>query len=74
MRGDWQLIGWLRRPLSQALADTARLVAAARRRDPMAVRALAETVATVPRALLQRRLLPVTVEADIRLLERTRDR
>ena len=67
------LIGWLRRPLSQALADTARLVGAARRRDPMAVRALAETVATVPRALLQRRLLPVTVEADIRLLERTRD-
>ena len=67
------LIGWLRRPWPQALADTSRLIAAARRRDPMAARALAETVATVPRALLQRRLLPVTVEADIRLLERTRD-
>ncbi len=66
------LIGWLRRPWPRALADTTRLVAAARRRDPMAARALAETVATVPRALRQRRPLPPTVEADIRLLERTR--
>jgi GT2 family glycosyltransferase len=67
------LIGWLRRPLARALADTGRLAAAARRRDPAAARALAETLATLPRALLRRRPLPAPVEADIRLLERTRD-
>ncbi|HWG12096.1 MAG TPA: glycosyltransferase [Streptosporangiaceae bacterium] len=67
------LIGWLRRPLLRAVADTARLAAAARRhRDPVAARALAETLATLPRALLQRCPLPAPVEADIRLLESTR--
>ncbi len=64
------LIGWLRRPLAHALADTARLTAAARHhRDPMATRALAETLVHLPRALLLRRALPARVEADIRLLE-----
>jgi GT2 family glycosyltransferase len=65
------LIGWLRRPLGQALADTARLAAAARR-DPVAARALAETLATLPRVLLRRRPLPAPVEADVRLLEQAR--
>jgi GT2 family glycosyltransferase len=67
------LIGWLRRPLPHALAGTAHLVTAARRdRDPVTTRALVETLATLPRALARRRLLPASVEADIRLLEQTR--
>ena len=54
------LIGWLRRPLAHALAETAGLAAAARQhRDPVATRALAETLLSLPRALLpRRRLLP----------------
>jgi hypothetical protein len=67
------LIGWLRRPLIRALADTARLAATARRRDePVAARALAETLLNLPRALPQRRVLPAVVEADIRVLEQAR--
>jgi GT2 family glycosyltransferase len=67
------LIGWLRRPVAYALADTVRLAAAAgRERDPVAARALAETLATLPRALLRRRPLPPPVEADVRLLEQAR--
>jgi GT2 family glycosyltransferase len=69
------LVGWLRRPLAHALAETAGLAAAARRhRDPVAARALAETLFQLPRALRQRRLLPAAVEADIQLLERARAR
>jgi GT2 family glycosyltransferase len=64
------LIGWLRRPLAHALAETGGLAAAARRdRDPVTARALAETLLNLPRALSRRRLLPASVEADIQLLE-----
>ena len=67
------LIGWLRRPLARALADTGQLaVTAAARRDPIAVRALAELLASLPRALLRRHPAPAPVEADIRLLEHAR--
>jgi GT2 family glycosyltransferase len=67
------LIGWLRRPLAHALAETAGLAATARQhRDPVAARALAETLLSLPRALLQRRLLPARVESDIQALERAR--
>jgi GT2 family glycosyltransferase len=62
------LIGWLRRPLAHALADTADLVKAARR-DPVAARALVEALTSLPRALPRRRPLPAPVEADIQLLE-----
>ncbi len=69
------LIGWLRRPLAHALAETAGLAAAARQhREPAATRALAETLLSLPRALPQRRLLPAGVEADIQVLERARAR
>jgi GT2 family glycosyltransferase len=69
------LIGWLRRPLTHALAETAGLAAAARQhREPAATRALAETLLSLPRALRQRRLLPAGVEADIQVLERARAR
>ena len=64
------LIGWLRRPLAHALAETAGLAAAARQhREPAATRALAETLLSLPRVLPRRRLLPASVEADIQLLE-----
>jgi GT2 family glycosyltransferase len=64
------LIGWLRRPLAHALAETAGLAAAARQhRDPVTARALAEALLNLPRALSRRRLLPASVEADIQLLE-----
>jgi GT2 family glycosyltransferase len=65
------LIGWLRRPLPHALAATGQLaVAAGWGRDPLAARALAEAVLSLPRALPRRRPLPAAVEADIQLLER----
>jgi GT2 family glycosyltransferase len=64
------LIGWLRRPLPHALAGTGRLaVTAWRDGDPLAARALAETVIALPRALPRRRPLPAPVVADIQLLE-----
>ncbi|HEY2523390.1 MAG TPA: glycosyltransferase [Streptosporangiaceae bacterium] len=67
------LIGWLRRPLARALADTTRLAATAcRRNEPVAARALAETLLILPRALPRRQVLPAVVEADIRLLEQAR--
>jgi glycosyltransferase involved in cell wall biosynthesis len=65
------LVAWLRRPLPRAAGDTARLARGAVR-DPVAGRALAETVLKLPAALLQRRRLPARVEADIRLLEASR--
>jgi hypothetical protein len=65
------LVAWLRRPLPRAAGDTARLARTAVR-DPVAGRALAETVLKLPAALLQRRQVPAQVEADIRLLEATR--
>lgn len=64
------LVAWMRRPAGHALGQTARLAAAVRRdRDPVATRALAETVLKLPSALARRRPLPAPVEADIRLLE-----
>ena len=64
------LIGWLRRPLAHALAETGWLAAAAGRdRDPVTARALAEALLNLPRVLPRRRLLPASVEADIQLLE-----
>ena len=46
--------------------------AAWRDRDPLAARALAEALISLPRALPRRRSLPVPVEADIQLLEHPR--
>jgi hypothetical protein len=64
------LIGWLRRPLVHALAETGWLAAAVGRdRDPVTARALAEALLNLPRVLPRRRLLPASVEADIQLLE-----
>jgi GT2 family glycosyltransferase len=65
------LVVWLRRPLPRAAGDTVRLARTAVR-DPVAGRALTETVLKLPVALLRRRLLPAQVEADIRLLESSR--
>lgn len=65
------VVAWLRRPLSRAAGDTIRLARAAGR-DPVAGRALAETVLKLPAALLLRQRLPAQVEADIRLLEGNR--
>ncbi len=65
------LVAWLRRPLPRAAGDIARLARTAGR-DPVAGRALAETVLKLPAALLQRRPVPAQVEADIRLLEASR--
>ena len=65
------LVAWLRRPLPRAAGDTVRLARTAVR-DPVAGRALTETVLKLPAALLRRRLLPAQVEADIRLLEGSR--
>jgi GT2 family glycosyltransferase len=65
------LVAWLRRPLLRAAGDTVRLARTAVR-DPVAGRALTETVLKLPAALLLRRRLPAQVEADIRLLEGSR--
>jgi hypothetical protein len=65
------LVAWLRRPLPRAAGDTVRLARAVGR-DPVAGRALAETVLKLPAALLQRQRVPAQVEADIRLLEASR--
>jgi GT2 family glycosyltransferase len=65
------LVAWLRRPLPRAAGDIVRLARTAGR-DPVAGRALAETVLKLPAALLQRRQVPAQVEADIRLLEASR--
>ena len=62
------LVAWLRRPLPRAICDTAQLARTAGR-DPLAGRALAETMLKLSAALLRRRPLPAGVEADIRLLE-----
>jgi hypothetical protein len=65
------LVAWLRRPWWRAADDTIQLARTASR-DPVAGRALAETVLRLPAALLLRRRLPAPVEADIRLLEGSR--
>jgi GT2 family glycosyltransferase len=62
------LIAWLRRPASVALAATAALALRAGR-DPAATDALAGVVSALPRTLLQRRVLPAGLEAEVRLLQ-----
>jgi GT2 family glycosyltransferase len=61
------LVAWMRRPVRQALAGTARLARLARR-EPVAARALAGVAVKLPSALTQRRPLPPDVEAAARLL------
>jgi GT2 family glycosyltransferase len=70
VRRNALLTDWLRRPLPVALRRTARLTAAAARREPGAATALRGTLARLPAALKQRRLLPARVENAVRLLER----
>jgi GT2 family glycosyltransferase len=65
------LVAWLRRPVPRAIGDTLRLARMAGQ-DPVAGRALAETLLRLPAALLLRRRLPTGVEADLRLLESNR--
>jgi GT2 family glycosyltransferase len=59
---------WLRRPLSVALAATARLASAAAT-DRDSRRALAGVARRMPAALADRRPVPADVEADLRTLE-----
>jgi GT2 family glycosyltransferase len=62
------LIDWLRRPVATALAATGRLALRART-DRAAAGAIASLLPVLPPALLQRRVLPHHVEAQVRLLD-----
>jgi GT2 family glycosyltransferase len=62
------LVGWMRRPLAIAGADSWRLLREAAR-DPVARTALAGLLRRLPAALADRRRLPPQVERDVRLLE-----
>jgi GT2 family glycosyltransferase len=62
------LIDWLRRPAATALAATGRLVLRART-DRAAAGAIASLLPVLPFALLQRRVMPPHVEAQVRLLD-----
>ena len=62
------LSSWLRRPLPVALADTVQL--AMQGGDPQLRRALLDAARKLPAALADRRLLPPSVEAHLRLLRR----
>ena len=66
------LTSWLRRPLRIALARTLDAARAART-DPVERAALAALVRCAPTVLEQRRPAPSWLEADLRLLERSRD-
>ncbi|MGW0549553.1 glycosyltransferase family 2 protein [Streptomyces altiplanensis] len=68
MRRNTLLTAWLRRPLRQALAQSARL-ALDSRTDPQARSALAEAARLLPAALARRDRAPARVERRIRLLE-----
>ncbi|MGW7056848.1 glycosyltransferase family 2 protein [Streptomyces sp. NPDC054887] len=70
MRRNELLTAWLRRPLRQALARTARL-ALEGIDDPQARRALAEAGRRLPAALARRHRTPARVERRLRLLERS---
>jgi GT2 family glycosyltransferase len=61
------LVAWLRRPVGAALAVTAGL-ALSTWREPGAARALAGLLIRMPRALAARQVLPLDVEAGIRLV------
>ena len=61
------LVTWMRRPVRQAAAETARLAARARK-EPVAAHALTGVLARLPVALAHRRTLPSDVEAAVRLL------
>lgn len=67
MRRNELLTAWLRRPLRQALAQSARL-ALDSRDDPQARLALAGVARRLPAALARRRRVPPRVERRIRLL------
>ncbi|MEI7031717.1 glycosyltransferase family 2 protein [Streptomyces pratensis] len=69
LRRNALLTDWLRRPVSVALAHTARLTAAAARGEPGAAAALRGALARLPAAVRQRRPLPPRVERSVRLLE-----
>jgi GT2 family glycosyltransferase len=60
------LSSWLRRPLPTALRDSLRLASQAR--DPQLLGALIDAALRLPAALAARRVLPPSVEADLRLL------
>jgi GT2 family glycosyltransferase len=62
------LVAWLRRPLRRALVSTA-LLADQARTDPVARRALASLLRTLPAALAGRRRLPAGIEAELSVLE-----
>ncbi|WP_308315287.1 glycosyltransferase [Streptomyces sp. ISL-100] len=68
MRRNELLTAWLRRPLRQAVAQSARL-ALDSRDDPQARLALADAARRLPAALARRRRVPPRVERRIRLLE-----
>ncbi|MFF9375480.1 glycosyltransferase family 2 protein [Streptomyces griseoluteus] len=63
---------WLRRPLSVALAASARLAVAAATGRPGAAPALRELLARLPAALARRHRLPPAVERAARLLDTDR--
>lgn len=69
-RRNRALIAWMRRPLPIAAAESLRLVRASAG-DPAARAALAGLIRRLPAALAGRRRLPVALERDVRLLERT---
>ncbi|NWF31102.1 glycosyltransferase [Streptomyces sp. PKU-EA00015] len=68
MRCNALLTAWLRRPLRQAVVQSAELALDARN-DPQARRALADTARRLPAALARRHRVPARVEKRIRLLE-----
>lgn len=68
MRRNNLLTAWLRRPLRQALVQSAKL-ALEGRHDPQARLALADTARRLPAALARRDRIPARVERRIRLLE-----
>ncbi len=59
---------WMRRPARVAAQQTLRLLA--ERRGPAAAGGLLDAVRRAPRALAHRRVLPPSVERQVRLLER----
>jgi GT2 family glycosyltransferase len=66
-----ELLGfWMRRPLTVAAVNTVRLIA--RRRGRAALGGLLDALRRLPRALLDRSVLPPHVERQVQLLEHTR--
>lgn len=69
LRRNEVLTLWLRRPLPLAVGAAARLAVAALAARPGARRALRETLARLPGALVARRPLPTRVERAARLVD-----